>query len=236
MVLSKGSGSLFSNPTKYHQVVDALQYVMLTRPDLAFAVNKVCQFMHQPTDDHWMVVKQILHYLRSTSSHGLFIRRDSPFLLEAYYDSDCARCLDDRHSTCGFSMFLGNNLISSTSRKQRTVSQSSTEFEYKALADTAAELTWIQSLFRKLGISLRSIPTLWRDNLVDTYLSANPVFHARTKHVEINFQFVQEKVARHDLQVQFISTHDQLADILTKALSSQRFDCLRSKLQVVSRP
>ena len=108
-------------------------------------------------------------------------------------------------------------------RKQRTVSRSSTESEYKALADTVAELTWLEALLRELGIGLKSTPTLWCDNLGATYLSANPVFHARTKHVEVDFHFVREKVAQGRLQVQFISTHDQIADIFTKPLAADRF-------------
>lgn len=158
----------FSDPVKYRQVVGALQYVTLSRSDIAFAVNKVCQFMHAPTEFHWSTVKRILRYLRGTVDCGLLIRQaftlspqaffDATSSLQAFSDADWAGCLDDRRSTGGFAIYLGSNLVSWTSRKQRTVSRSSTESEYKALADTVAELTWLQALLRELGICAPSAP------------------------------------------------------------------------------
>ncbi|KAD5961904.1 hypothetical protein E3N88_13377 [Mikania micrantha] len=218
----------------------------MSRPDITFAVNKVCQFMHSPTENHWSAVKRILRYLQDTSNYGLLIQHQSTSVLRAstascssltaFSDADWAGCPDDRRSTGGFAIYLGSNLISWCARKQRTVSRSSTESEYKALADTVTELTWLEALLQELNVSMASTPVLWCDNLGATYLSANPVFHARTKHVEIDFHFVREKVAQKKLSVQFIKTDDQIADVFTKPLSSQRFMFLRSKLQVAPRP
>ncbi|GJU07669.1 gag/pol polyprotein [Tanacetum coccineum] len=244
--LSLDDSTAFSNPVKYRQVVGSLQYVTLSRPDIAFAVNKVCQYMHAPTENHWSAVKRILRYLHGTVEHGMLIRRsfgstlqaftdvlwkgNPDTSLEGFSDSDWAGDSDDRRSTGGFAIYLGSNLISWSARKQRMVSRSSTEAEYKALANTVAELTWLQALLHELGIRSSSNPILWCENLGAKYLSANLILRARTKHVEIDYHFVREKVAQGDLRVQHISTHDQIADIFTKPLPTPRFLFLRSKL------
>jgi hypothetical protein len=155
-------------------------------------------------------------------------------LVSAFSDADWAGCVDDRRSTGGFAVFLGGNLISWTARKQPTVSRSSTEAEYKALANATAEVLWIQKLLTELGIHHPSRARLWCDNLGATYLSANPVFHARTKHIEIDFHFVRERVAQKLLEVRFISTGDQLADGFTKALPVIKLRKFRDNLNLRS--
>ncbi|KAJ0522439.1 putative RNA-directed DNA polymerase [Helianthus annuus] len=246
-MLSLGDSDPFDDPVKYRQLVGALQYVTLTRPDITFAVNKVCQFMHSPTVNHWAAVKRILRYLLGTVDHTLLFSQSSTTVLHAYTDAafnslsafsdaDWAGCPDDRRSTGGYAIYLGSNLVSWSARKQKTVSRSSTESEYKALADAVAELTWLETLLRELRVPIRSSPNLWCDNLGATYLSANPIFHARTKHVEVDFHFVRERVAQGKLKVQFISTKDQLADVFTKPLPADRFLYLKSKLRVLPRP
>lgn len=122
--------------------------------------------------------------------------------------------------------------MSWSSRKQATVSRSSTEAEYKAIANVTAELIWIQSLLKELGIMQCKAPRLWCDNLGATYLTANPMFHARMKHIEVDFHFVREQVARKAMEVRFISSKDQLADIFTKALSRTPFSFICSNLNL----
>ncbi|XP_043694160.1 uncharacterized mitochondrial protein AtMg00810-like [Telopea speciosissima] len=224
--------ALHDNPTEYRSMVGALQYVTLTLSDVAFSINRAYQYMHAPTKNHWQVVKRILLYLKSTSSHGLLLERSPSRRLQTVSDADWAGDGSDRKSTGGFAIFLGPNLISWKLRKQCTVACSSTEPEYKALADASVELIWLESLFKELGLPLPSPPVLWCDNIGATYLSANPMFHARTKHVEVDCHFVCDRVAKKQLQVQFIPTHDQLADTFTKALSTARFDFLRDKLKI----
>ena len=233
--LVQGEGEELSgtDATKYRSTVGALQYLTLTRPDLSFAVNRVCQYMQTPTDQHWSAVKRILRYLKHTLNVGLHIRKSASTHISAFSDADWAGSPDDRKSTSGFAVFLGSNLVSWSSRKQPTVARSSTEAEYKALANATAEIIWLQSLLGELGVYQSRAPTLWCDNLGATYLSANLVFHARTKHIEIDFHFVRERVARKALEVQFVPTQDQLADGLTKPVNAQQLRRLRYNLNLI---
>jgi hypothetical protein len=234
--LSQFQGTPLSDPSSYRSTVGSLQYLSLTRPDIAFAVNKVCQFMTKPTNLHWSAVKRILRYLKHTSHHSLFLHRNSNFTIQAFSDADWAGSPDDRRSTSGYCLFLGRNLISWSSRKQRTVSRSSTESEYRAIAHASAELVWLRSLLSELGVPSPSTPILWCDNIGATYLTANPLFHARTKHIEIDFHFVRDLVSSKTVSVQFISSKDQVADTFTKPLPTAQFISLRANLNVRDLP
>ncbi|XP_031116683.1 uncharacterized protein LOC116020343 [Ipomoea triloba] len=236
LVKSDVSEVPYADPTQYRSLAGALQYLTVTRPDLSHAVNLLCQHMHAPTTAHWCMLKRVIRYVKGTLHYGLHVTKSLSSELHAFLDSDWVGNPDDRKSTSGFAVYFGNNLVSWSCWKQRTVARSSTEVEYKALADVTAEVTWLVSLLKEIGMLVRSVPRLWCDNLGATYLCANPVFHAPTKHVEIDYHFVRDKVAKKELQVHFISTKDQLADIFTKPLSSSRFTFLRSKLKVLGHP
>ena len=218
--------------TRYMSVVGGLQYLTLTRPDISFSVNKVCQYLHAPTTVHWTAVKRILRYVKHTLTIGLTFKRSESSLISAYSDADWEGCIDDRRSTGGFAIFLGPNLISWSAKKQPTVSRSSTEAEYKSLANATAEVIWVETLLKELGIKIKETPCLWCDNIGATYLSSNTMFHARTKHIEIDFHFVRERVARKLLDIRFISTKDQIADGFTKALASRELDNFKYNLNL----
>ncbi|CAN6726958.1 unnamed protein product [Malus baccata var. baccata] len=227
------TGSLLSNPTEYRSIVGGLQYLTWTRPDISFAVNQICQFMHAPRDQHLQAAKRVLRYLKGTVSEGIWFKPGSTNLT-AFSDANWTGCLFDRRSTSGYCIFLGSNLISWSAKKQATVARSSTEAEYRSLAHTAAELTWICKKFCDIGFPLSQVPTLWCDNISAISLASNPVFHARTKHIEIDYHYIRELVLVNLITVKFVCSQDQLADIHTKSLSKSRFSYLKSKLSLGS--
>ncbi|KAI5312034.1 hypothetical protein L3X38_041207 [Prunus dulcis] len=220
--LLKKDGDPYSNPKLYRSIVGALQYLTFTRPDIAFSVHQVCQFMQNPMVSHFIAVKRILRYLKGTMQFGISYTMGD-LQLNAFSDADWARDPDDRRSTTGLVVFLGNNPISWSSKKQQTVSRSSTEAEYHALSFTSAELDWIKQLLAFLRIPLPCVPVLFCDNLSAIALSFNPVQHQKTKHIEIDVHFVCKRVSLKQLSVQFVSSQEQFADILTKGLSGPLF-------------
>jgi hypothetical protein len=187
--------------------------------------------MSAPTTTHLAAAKRVLRYIRGTLHHGIEFT-PCPLSLSAYTDADWAGDPNDRRSTSGFLIYLGSNAITWSAKKQPTVSRSSTESEYRALAFASAELCWIRTLLKDLGIFISDTPILWCDNVLALAIASNPVFHARTKHIEVDFHFVRERVLRKDLLVKFVSTVDQLADIFTKSLPTNRFLDLRHNLIV----
>jgi hypothetical protein len=233
--LSRFAGNPLDDPTVYRYIVGALQYCTLTRPDIAYSVNQLCQFLHVPTTVHLTAAKRVLHYLKGTFTFGLHYTKGS-LNLNGYCDSDWAGSLDDRKSTTGYYIYLGPCLISWATKKQAVVARSSTEAEYRSMALAVAEMCWILMLFKELWVPLLSTPYLWVDNISALSLSSNPVFHACTKHIELDYHFIREKVFNKDLHARYISTHHQPSDIFTKGLSTTRFLLLRDKLMVFSLP
>lgn len=222
---------LFANPELYRTIVGSLQYLTLTRPDISFSVNAVGQHMHQPMDSDFTSVKRILRYIQGSLQQGLHFTKGS-LHLSAFTDADWAGDSTDRRSTGGYCIFLGPNLISWSAKKQATVARSSTEAEYKALANTTAEVMWLSQLLKDLHVSVPYAPVLWCDNVSAIALASNPIFHARTKHVEVDFHFIREKVLHKQLVIKFVPSQFQTADIFTKPLTIGRFQFLKDKLRL----
>ncbi|BBN67240.1 hypothetical protein Prudu_20S000300 [Prunus dulcis] len=231
----KDEGTPLPNPTLFRSIVGALQYLTFTRPDIAFAVNTVCQFMHSPTDVHLSLVKRIIRYLQGTLQFGVTFSPGS-MVLSGYCDADWAGDPNTRRSTTGYVVFLGSNPISWSSKKQASVSRSSTEAEYRALAHCAADISWIRQVLCDLHMIVPEAPLLHSDNLSALALSANPVFHSRIKHLDVDFHFIRERVQSKDLIVQYVPTDEQVADILTKGLHSPIFIKHCSNLSLGSSP
>ncbi|GKV48803.1 hypothetical protein SLEP1_g55595 [Rubroshorea leprosula] len=234
--LALTDGPRHSDPSGYRSIVGALQYFTFTRPDIAFSIQQVSQYMHSPTVYHFQVVKHILQYLKGTLHYGLQLRRIKTISLHLFTDADWAGCLDTRRSTSGFYLFLGNSLISWSSKKQSTVSRSSAEAEYRAIANAVAEATWVRQLLYELYFPVSFPTVLYCDNISALYMSTNPIQHQRTKHIEIDLHFVRDKVASQQVRLQYVSSRHQWADILTKALPIMPFRYLRGNLCILSNP
>lgn len=231
--LTKEGNNLMTDPTLYRSVVGALQYATITRPEIAFAVNKVCQFLHKPLEEHWKAVKRILRYLVGTLNYGLrFTSSSSPLKLSIFCDADMANDINDRRSTSGFCIYLGENLISWSAKKQPVVARSTIEAEFRSLALAMIETMWLQTLLAELRLPLQTKPQVYCDNMSTVLLTRNPILHNRTKHLELDLYFVREKVLEGQISVFHIASLHQRADIFTKPLSFSRFAFLRDKLRV----
>ncbi|WVZ90303.1 LOW QUALITY PROTEIN: hypothetical protein U9M48_036613, partial [Paspalum notatum var. saurae] len=226
--LSATDGSPVADPSEYRSLAGALQYLTLTRPDLAYAVQQACLFMHDPRESHLALIKRILRYVKGTLSTGLHLSKSSPRSLTAYSNADWAGCPDSRRSTLGYCVFLGDNLT--------TVSRSSAEAEYRAVAHAVAESCWLRQLLQELHVSIASATVVYCDNVSAVYLAGNPVHHRRTKHIEIDIHFVREKVALGQVRVLHVPSSHQFADIMTKGLPVQLFTEFRSSLCVCDPP
>lgn len=229
--LSKDQGVELDNPTIYRSAVGSLQYLTLTRPDIAYTVNKLSQFLQKPTEIHWGACKHLMRYLKGTTNLSLVFSSSTSSSFSGYSDADWASSIDDRRSTGGHCIFFGQNLVTWSSRKQHVVSRSSTESEYRALANATADIVWLHSLSTELGISFTSPSQLWSDNKSAIALASNAVFHARTKHVEIDVHFIREKVQAKVVDIGFVPSEDQIADIFTKPLPESSFVQLRKRLR-----
>uniref|UniRef100_A0A803PR46 Reverse transcriptase Ty1/copia-type domain-containing protein n=1 Tax=Cannabis sativa TaxID=3483 RepID=A0A803PR46_CANSA len=205
--LSLYEGNELEDHSQYRSVIGALQYLTHTRPDIAFAVNKLSQFLKCPTTTHWTAAKRVLRYLKGTVHHGIHIKFSDKLTVTAW-----------------------------SSKKQTVVARSSMESEYRALAQVTAEVAWIESLLKEIHFVLPSVPVVWCDNMSANALATNPVYHARTKHIELDVHFIRDKVLQKKIEIRHIASKDQIADCLTKVLTHPKFKELTDKLGVTSSP
>ena len=227
-------GPLLSDATLYRQLVGSLVYLTVTRPDIAYAVHIVSQFMIAPRSPHYAALVRILRYLKGTLFHGLHYSPHSSLQLHAFSDADWAGDPTDRRSTTGFCFFLGTSLISWRSKKQTLVARSSTEAEYRALANTTQELVWLRWLLSDMGVSHSAATNLYCDNQSAIQIAHNDVFHDRTKHIEIDCHFIRQHVTSGHVRLLFVTSADLTADLFTKAHLPGRFSDLLSKLKLIS--
>ena len=220
------------DPGSYQRLVGKLIYLTHTRPDIAYTVGVLSQFMHTPRVSHLHATHRVLRFLKGTIGRGLLFRRNSGLDLEVYTDADYAGSIVDRRSTSGYCTFLGGNLITWCSKKQKVVSRSSAEPEFRALAQGLCEALWITRILRELRCPVSSPVRLFCDNKSAISIAHNPVQHDRTKHIEIDRHFIKEKLESGRFCTPYVPSADQRADIFTKGLHAPRFEELCDKLGV----
>ncbi|GJX80990.1 ribonuclease H-like domain-containing protein [Tanacetum coccineum] len=198
--------------------------------------DPVCLFMHDPREPHFSALKRILRYVCGTLTSSLQLYSSTTSSLVAYSDADWAGCPTTWRSTSGYCVFLGNNLLSCSSKRQFTLSRSSAEAEYRGVANAEAETCWLCNLLRELHTPLSTTTIVYCDNVSVVYLSSNPVQHQRTKHIEIDIHFVHDLVTTGHIRVLHVPSRYQYADIFTKGLPTALFDEFRDSLSVRSSP
>jgi hypothetical protein len=221
--------------TRYQRAVGSLMYAMMgTRPDIAFAVSIVSRFASNPDDTHWLAVQQIFRYLRGTIDHELVYSGNlSP--LVGYTDSDWAGDTDTRRSTSGYVFNLGSGAITWSSKRQPTISLSTCEAEYIGQTQATKEAVWLRKLLQELGHEQLQATVIFGDNQGAIALAKNPQFHGRSKHIDIQWHYVREKVADNTVELQWTETSRQVADGLTKPLNKELFTRFRNALGIEAR-
>ncbi|KAK8950986.1 hypothetical protein KSP39_PZI004235 [Platanthera zijinensis] len=218
---------------KYRSLIGSLMYLTNTRPDIENAVNIAARFVSNPSKEHFDAAKRILRYLQGTKDFCILYKSHQSNILTGFTDSDWAGDNDERKSTRGFLFLIRTGPISWSSRKQRTVALSTTEAEYVALNNAVCEAIWLIRLKNEVKGDRggrKEIPTIHCDNSSAIALSKNPVYHNRSKHIDIKHHFIRELLVKKEIEVEFIPTGRQLADLMTKPLARDRFVYLRKKI------
>ncbi|GJR74728.1 ribonuclease H-like domain-containing protein [Tanacetum coccineum] len=217
-------GAPVQDPILYRSLIGGLEYLTFTRPNLSYAVQQICLYMHDPREPHLAALKRILRYVQGTLDLGLHLYASSTTSLVGYTDADWAGCPSTRRSTSGYCVFLGDNLLSWSAKRQHTLSRSSAEAEYRGVANVVAETAWLRNLLRELHSPLLIATLVYCDNVSAVYMSANLVQHQRTKHIEIDIHFAQDMVTAGQVRVLHVPSRFQYADIFTKGLPSALFE------------
>ncbi|WZY94099.1 hypothetical protein YC2023_066428 [Brassica napus] len=224
---------LFEDPKLYRKMVGKLIYLTITRPDICFAVNQVSQHMQAPKVHHWKMVDRILRYLSGTSGQGVWMGCNGSTEVVGYCDADWAGDRVDRRSTTGYCTFIGGNLVTWKSKKQKVISCSSAEAEYRAMLKLTNELVWIKGILKHLEIEQSTPMTMHCDNQAAIHIASNSVFHERTKHIEVDCHKVRQMIILGVILPCYTRSEDQLADVFTKAARLKTMESILSRLGLI---
>ncbi|XP_019251431.1 PREDICTED: uncharacterized protein LOC109230381 [Nicotiana attenuata] len=186
--------NLLADPCQYQRLIGRLLYLTMTRIDIAYAVQVLSQIMHKPKQSHLKAAHRVVRYLKAAPGLGLLMPSNISSTLVAYCDSDWGGCLQTRRYVTGYLVKFGEATISWKSKKQDTVARNSAEAEFRSMASTVAELTWLTGLYKELGVDVNWPIFLYCDSKAAIQIAANPIFHERTKHIDIDCHFVREKI------------------------------------------
>ncbi|KAL2233050.1 UNVERIFIED_CONTAM: Retrovirus-related Pol polyprotein from transposon RE2 [Sesamum indicum] len=235
--IARSSSGLYIAQTKY--ILDIMKDTGLLQAksastpfpsDISYPVQQLSQYLNQPCDSHWKAVLHVVRYFKGCPSKGLYFPATNTFTIRAFCDADWASCLDSRRSLTGYCIFLGDALVSWKTKKQTTVSRSTAESEYRSLASTVCELRWISYIMSDLDVPVSLPIDLYCDNKAALHIMANPVFHKRTKHIELDCHLVRDAYKDGFVSPSFVPGFQQLADVFTKSVPLQSFLSLTSKL------
>jgi len=232
--LIKSDGKLLEDGSTYRRLVGRLLYLTITRPDSTYAVHILSQFMDKPRQPHLDTTYKVLKYIKQTPGQGILLPSTGALHLRAFCDADWARCNDMRRSVTGYCILLGEALVSWRAKKHTKISRSSAEAEYRSMDITYCEITWLKNILKDLQINHIQPVTLFCDNQAAMHIASNPVFHKRTKHIEIDCHLIREKIQAGMIQTACIRTTHQPADLFTKPLSSTQFETLLGELGVIN--
>lgn len=217
----------------YRSLVGCLLYLSIgTRPDITYSVQQLSQFLDCYSYAHWNAALRVVRYLSGTRDFKLHLGGNNPISLLGFTDSDWANCLDTRRSVGGHAYTLGSGIISWQARKQKTVAASSCEAEYGAAFEASKEAIWLRTLLNAIGHGPNEPTTILCDNNAAINLSEDPLLHDRVKHIDIKHHFLRERVQSQEIHLSYINTHDNIADIFTKALDTKKFTRFRNFLGI----
>ncbi|CAL5340443.1 unnamed protein product [Camellia sinensis] len=225
-------GAEMADASRFRSLVGGLIYLTHTRPDIAFSVGMISRFMQHPSKLHFGAAKRVLRYIAGTMDYGIWYSKVFNFKLCGFTDSDWASSLDDRRSISANVFTLGSGVITWSSKKQATVALSSSEAEYVAATSAACQAIWLRRMLAELQQRQEGATEIFCDNKATIFMTKNPAFHSRTKHIDMRLHFIRDLVAKEEVTLKYCTTHEQLADILTKSLSKEKFFYFRAFLGV----